>query len=132
MSKTTQMNSEIFQINLEKTLKEIMVAKGLQSDEIRFVIVPVEEKGKMLDGSDEMMKRLVLTKENTGNKQLVLKDVVDVLGGLFPKAPIWINVSFLEMNGEKAIFKLETSLRFRKPTLLRNAETGHAPFKAIT
>ncbi|EAC3025299.1 TPA: hypothetical protein H1600_002722 [Listeria monocytogenes] len=132
MSKTTQMNSEIFQINLEKTLKEIMVAKGLQSDETRFVIVPVEEKGKMLDGSDEMMKRLVLTKENIGNKQLVLKDVVDVLGGLFPKAPIWINVSFLEMNGEKAIFKLETSLRFRKPTLLRNAETGHAPFKAIT
>ncbi|EAC3110124.1 hypothetical protein E3303_11760 [Listeria monocytogenes] len=132
MSKTTQMNSEIFQINLEKTLKEIMVAKGLQSDEIRFVIVPVEEKGKMLDGSDEMMKRLVLTKENIGNKQLVLKDVVDVLGGLFPKAPIWINVSFLEINGEKAIFKLETSLRFRKPTLLRNAETGHAPFKAIT
>ncbi|EJP1881537.1 hypothetical protein NUZ22_002781, partial [Listeria monocytogenes] len=129
MSKTTQMNSEIFQINLEKTLKEIMVAKGLQSDETRFVIVPVEEKGKMLDGSDEMMKRLVLTKENIGNKQLVLKDVVDVLGGLFPKAPIWINVSFLEMNGEKAIFKLETSLRFRKPTLLRNAETGHAPFK---
>ncbi|MBC1405515.1 hypothetical protein IBB74_13795 [Listeria welshimeri] len=132
MSKTTQMNSEIFQINLEKTLKEIMVAKGLQSDEIRFVIVPVEEKGKMLDSSDEMMKRLVLTKENIGNKQLVLKDVVDVLGGLFPKAPIWINVSFIEMNGEKAIFKLETSLRFRKPTLLRNAETGHAPFKAIT
>lgn len=132
MSKTTQMNSEIFQINLEKTLKEIMVAKGLQSDEIRFVIVPVEEKGKMLDGSDEMMKRLVLTKENIGNKQLVLKDVVDVLGGLFPKAPIWINVSFLEMNGEKAIFKLETSLRFRKPTLLRNSETGHTPFKAIT
>ncbi|MBC1462159.1 hypothetical protein HB792_14270 [Listeria welshimeri] len=132
MSKTTQMNSEIFQINLEKTLKEIMVVKGLQSDEIRFMIVPVEEKGKMLDSSDEMMKRLVLTKENIGNKQLVLKDVVDVLGGLFPKAPIWINVSFIEMNGEKAIFKLETSLRFRKPTLLRNAETGHAPFKAIT
>ncbi|MBC2119940.1 hypothetical protein [Listeria marthii] len=132
MNKQTQMNRGIFQINLEKTLKEIMVAKGLQNGEIRFVIVPVEEKGKLLDGSDEMMKRLVLTKENIGNKQLVLNDVVDVLGGLFPKAPIWINVSFLEMNGEKAIFKLETSLRFRKPTLLRNAETGHAPFKAIT
>ncbi|MDT0000734.1 hypothetical protein QJV15_07645 [Listeria cossartiae subsp. cayugensis] len=132
MNKQTQMNREIFQINLGKTLKEIMVAKGLQNGEIRFVIVPVEEKGKMLDGSDEMMKRLVLTKENIGNKQLVLNDVVDVLGGLFPKAPIWINVSFLEVNGEKAIFKLETSLRFRKPTLLRNAETRHAPFKAIT
>ncbi|MBC1416775.1 hypothetical protein HB822_11290 [Listeria innocua] len=78
-----------------------------------------------------MMKRLVLTKENISNKQLVLKEVVDVLGGLLPKSPIWINVSFLEMNGEKAIFKLETSLRFRKPTLLRNAETGHVPYKAI-
>lgn len=132
MSKITQMNSEIFQMNLEKTLKEIMVSKELQSNEVRFVIVSVEEKGKMLDGSDEMMKRLVLTKENIGNKQLVIKDVVDVLGGLFPKAPIWINVSFLEMNGEKAVFKLETSMRFRKPTLLRNAETGHAPFKART
>ncbi|MBC2039113.1 hypothetical protein [Listeria marthii] len=131
MNKQTQMNRGIFQINLEKTLKEIMVAKGLQNGEIRFVIVPVEEKGKLLDGSDEMMKRLVLTKENIGNKQLVLNDVVDVLGGLLSKAPIWINVSFLEMNGEIAIFKLETSLRFRKPTLLRNAETGHAPFKAI-
>lgn len=52
-----------------------MATKEIQSDEIRFVIVPVEEK---------------------------------------------------------AIFKLETSLRFRKPTLLRNVETGHAPFKAIT
>ncbi|EQA3617235.1 hypothetical protein ACX1RF_001827 [Listeria monocytogenes] len=62
-------------MNLEKTLKEIMVTKEIQSDEIRFVIVPVEEK---------------------------------------------------------AIFKLEISLRFRKPTLLRNAEIGHARFKAIT
>ncbi|EQC0912667.1 hypothetical protein ACY2FL_001276 [Listeria monocytogenes] len=62
-------------MNLEKTLKEIMATKEIQSDEIRFVIVPVEEK---------------------------------------------------------AIFKLEISLHFRKPTLLRNAETGHAPFKAIT
>ncbi|ENZ3931387.1 TPA: hypothetical protein ACSZAV_08630 [Listeria monocytogenes] len=62
-------------MNLEKTLKEIMATKEIQSDEIRFVKVPVEEK---------------------------------------------------------AIFKLEISLRFRKPTLLRNAETGHAPFKAIT
>ncbi|MBC1737725.1 hypothetical protein HB984_09800 [Listeria seeligeri] len=55
MSKITQMNSEIFQMNLEKILKEIMVSKELQSNEVRFVIVSVEEKGKMLDGSDEMI-----------------------------------------------------------------------------
>lgn len=29
------------------------------------------------------------------------------------------------------IFKLQCSLRFRKPSLLGNAETGYAPFKEI-
>lgn len=74
---------------------------------------------------------MVLTEENVGGKQLEINDTVDVLGGVFPKAPLWINVSFLEIIDEIAIFKLDTSLRFRKPTLLQNIETGHAPFKAV-
>ncbi|MBY0204564.1 hypothetical protein [Paenibacillus cucumis (ex Kampfer et al. 2016)] len=125
------MNEEIFSTNLSKAVDKIKKAKNISSDIIKFIIEPVEEQGKMLDGGDEMMKRLVLSKENIGGKKLLLEDVVGVLGGLFPKAPIWINVSFIEIEGDTAIFKLETSLRFRKPTLLRNAETGHAPFKAI-
>ncbi|MBC1416774.1 hypothetical protein HB822_11285 [Listeria innocua] len=44
MNKTAQMNSGIFQINLEETLKEIVTTKVIQSDENRFVIVPVDEK----------------------------------------------------------------------------------------
>ena len=125
------MNEEIFSTNLSKAVDKIKKAKNITSDIVKFIIEPVEEQGKMLDGGDEMMKRLVLSKENVGGKKLLLEDVVGVLGGLFPKAPIWINVSFIEIEGDTAIFKLETSLRFRKPTLLRNAETGHAPFKAI-
>ncbi|MCL6663553.1 hypothetical protein PAEN_26295 [Paenibacillus amylolyticus] len=128
---TTQMNEVIFSTNLSKAVDKIKKAKNITSDIVKFIIEPVEEQGKMLDGGDEMMKRLVLSKENVGGKKLLLEDVVGVLGGLFPKAPIWINVSFIEIEGDTAIFKLETSLRFRKPTLLRNAETGHAPFKAI-
>ncbi|SHN82372.1 hypothetical protein SAMN04487896_5032 [Paenibacillus sp. ov031] len=127
----TQMNEEIFSTNLSKAVDEIKQARNISRDIVKFVIEPVEERGKMLDGGDEMMKRLVLSKENIGGKKLLLEDVVGVLGGLFPKAPIWINVSFVEIEGDAAIFKLETSLRFRKPTLLRNAETGHAPFNAI-
>ncbi|WP_072735397.1 hypothetical protein [Paenibacillus sp. ov031] len=125
------MNEEIFSTNLSKAVDEIKQARNISRDIVKFVIEPVEERGKMLDGGDEMMKRLVLSKENIGGKKLLLEDVVGVLGGLFPKAPIWINVSFVEIEGDAAIFKLETSLRFRKPTLLRNAETGHAPFNAI-
>lgn len=127
----TQMNEEIFSTNLSKAVDKIKKAKNITSDIVKFIIEPVEEQGKMLDGGDEMLKRLVLSKENVGGKKLLLEDVVGVLGGLFPKAPIWINISFIEIEGDTAIFKLETSLRFRKPTLLRNAETGHAPFKAI-
>lgn len=125
------MNEEIFSTNLSKAVDKIKETKNISSDIVKFIIEPVEEHGKMLDGSDEMMKRLVLSKENIGGKKLLLEDVVGVLGGLFPKAPLWVNVSFMEMEGDTAIFKLETSLRFRKPTLLRNAETGHAPFNAI-
>nr|WP_027084143.1 hypothetical protein [Cohnella panacarvi] len=128
---TTQMNEEIFSTNLFKVVEKIKSARNISSNTVKFVIEPVEERGKMLDGGDEMMKRLVLSKENIGGKKLLLEEAVGVLGGLFPKAPIWINVSFMEMEGDTAIFKLETSLRFRKPTLLRNAETGHAPFNAI-
>ncbi|MDP9699631.1 hypothetical protein [Paenibacillus polysaccharolyticus] len=127
----TQMNEEIFSTNLSKAVDTIRKTTNISSDIVKFVIELVEEEGKMLDGSDEMMRHPVLSTENIGGKKLWLKDVVGVLGGLFPKAPIWINVSFVEMDGDTAIFKLETSLRFRKKSLLRNTETGHAPFKAI-
>lgn len=131
MIKVTQMNEEIFSTNLSKAVNMIKEARRISSETVKFVIEPIEEHGKMLDGSDEMMKRLILSKENIGGKKLLVEDVVRVLGGLFPKAPVWINISFMEMEGDIAIFKLETSLRFRKPTLLRNAETGHAPFNVI-
>ncbi|WP_342560591.1 hypothetical protein NSQ95_07350 [Psychrobacillus sp. FSL W7-1457] len=131
MTKVTQMNKEIFSTNLSKAVDKIKEVRKISSDIIKFVIEPVEEHGKILDGGDEMMKRLVLSKENIGGKRLLIEDAVGVLGGLFPKAPMWINISFMEMEGDIAIFKLETSLRFRKPTLLRNAETGHAPFNVI-
>ncbi|MBC1502179.1 hypothetical protein HB943_16380 [Listeria weihenstephanensis] len=131
MDKITQMNEEIFAENLLRATDELKEKMGIQSTVNKFIIEPVEEEGKMLDGGDEMMKRLVLTKENIGAKKLSVKDVVGVLGGLFPRAPIWINISFVEVEEEVAIFRLDTSLRFRKPTLLRNSESGHAPFKVI-
>lgn len=73
-----------------------------------------------------------LSEKNVGSRLLSLEETVRLLGCEVPFVPIWINVSFLESNETDTIFKLETSLRFRKPSLLRNVETGHAPFKAIT
>ncbi|EEQ0063433.1 hypothetical protein HCU38_003049, partial [Listeria monocytogenes] len=80
MSKVTQMNKQIFKNNLQKTVDEIKQSKNINSLKDRFVIVPIEESGKILDSTDEMMKRMVLTEENIGGKQLGINDTVDVLG----------------------------------------------------
>jgi len=126
-----QMNKEIFRVNLLKTIKEISKKKGLIFTDSRFVIEPVKENDKPLNGADDMMRLNILSEENIGNKRLTLNNTVNILCGLQPLVPIWIDVLFIEINENTAIFKLRCSLRFRKPTLLRNAETGHAPFKAI-
>ncbi|MFI8712831.1 hypothetical protein [Brevibacillus sp. HB2.2] len=131
MEEIKQMNKDIFRENLLKTIEEISKKKRLIFNDCKFVIEPVKEKDKPLNGADDMMRLNILSKENIGNKQLTLDNTVNLLCGLQPLVPIWIDVLFVEMNENAAIFKLRCSLRFRKPTLLRNAETGHAPFKAI-
>lgn len=125
------MNKEIFRGNLLKTIEEFSKKGGVTFTDCRFVIEPVKEKDKPLNGADDMMRLNILSEDNIGNKQLTLNNTVNILCGLQPLVPIWIDVLFVEMNENTAIFKLRSSLRFRKPTLLRNVETGHAPFKSI-
>ncbi|MBC1457120.1 hypothetical protein [Listeria newyorkensis] len=129
MDKLTQMNKEILEENLLKTIDEIKEEASISFEECRFIIEPVLEKDKPLTSEDNFMRLNIFSEENIGNKKISLKQTIGVLGGLEPLVPIWINVSFLEMDGDVAVFKLESSLRFRKPTLLRNVDTGHAPFK---
>jgi len=131
LEEVTQMNKDVFRENLLKTIEEISNKKGITFTDIKFVIEPVKEKDKPLNGADEMMRLNILSDDNIGNKKLSLDNTVNILCGLQPLVPIWIDVHFADMSEYTAIFKLRCSLRFRKPTLLRNAETGHAPFKAI-
>lgn len=125
------MNKEIFKENLLKTIQEISNRKGLQFNDYRFIIEPVRERDKPLNSADDMMRLNILSEDNIGGKKLPLVNAVNILCGLEPMVPIWINVIFVGFDEAIAIFKLKCSLRFRKPTLLRNVETGHAPFKAI-
>ncbi len=48
-----------------------------------------------------------------------------------PFVPSGIHVSFLEMIDDVYVFRLETTGRVTKPSLLKYAETGHPPFKAL-
>ncbi|PYY29087.1 Uncharacterized protein PIL02S_02026 [Paenibacillus illinoisensis] len=131
MEQIKQMNKEIFKENLLKTIQEISNRKGLQFNDYRFIIEPVRERDKPLNSADDMMRLNILSQDNIGGKKLPLVNAVNILCGLEPMVPIWINVIFVGFDEAIAIFKLQCSLRFRKPTLLRNVETGHAPFKAI-
>ncbi|KQY79896.1 hypothetical protein ASD24_18300 [Paenibacillus sp. Root52] len=131
MARVTQMNKDIFTVNLESAIKEIQDNEELHYEEVAFIVEAVEEPGKPLDGADDMMRLWILAKKNVEGRQFSLQNAVDLLAWKAPFVPIWIDVSFVKMDEAKAIFKLKSSLRLRKPTLLRNADTGHAPFRAV-
>ncbi|MEK4429116.1 hypothetical protein MHB54_07635 [Paenibacillus sp. FSL M7-0802] len=131
MENITQMNKQLFRENLLKTVDEIRIQKELINQEIRFIVEPVEERSKNLNSTDEWIKLTLLSKENTNGRYLELEEVIKLLTGLIPLVPIWLNISFEEIKDDVAIFKIQTSLRFRKPSILQNQETGHPPFKAV-
>ncbi len=131
MEKVREMNKAIFYENLMMTIHEIMDIKNVDESKIRFKIVPVYEKEKSFSGMDDSMRLVALSEKNVGNRLLTVEETVKLVACNSPFVPIWINISLNEIKGEKLVFNFETSLRFRKPSLLRNAETGHPPFKAI-
>ena len=131
MEKLREMNKSIFLVNLMLTINEIIDNKKIDEKNIRFKIIPVYEKDKSFNGTDDLMRLVALSEKNVGNRKLTVDETVNLVACKSPLVPIWINISFNRMEEEKFIFNFETSLRFRKPSLLRNAETGHAPFKAI-
>ncbi len=131
MEKLREMNKSIFHDNLMLTINEIIDNKKIDEKNIRFKIIPVYEKDKSFNGTDDLMRLVALSEKNVGNRKLTVDEIVNLVACKSPLVPIWINISFNRMEEEKFIFNFETSLRFRKPSLLRNAETGHAPFKAI-
>lgn len=132
MEKVREMNQCIFHNNLIMTIYEIMGIENVDESKVRFKIFPVYEKGKSFNGTDNVMRLVVLSEKNIGNRLLTVEETVKLVACNSPLVPIWINVSLNRVDEEKIIFNFETSLRFRKPSLLRNAETGHPPFKAIT
>lgn len=131
MVKLKEMNKTIFYDNLIMTINEIVENKKIVDENLRFKIIPIYENGKTFNGLDNQMRLIALSEKNVGNRLLTIEETVNLVSCKSPFVPIWINISLNEISGERMIFNFETSLRFRKPSLLRNQETGHPPFKAI-
>lgn len=98
---TKEMNKKIFLKNLQDTVDEIILQKNINPSRCRFKINPIIEQGK------------------------------PVLAVFHPFVPIWIDVKLDRYTDGEAEFQLDCSLRLRKPSLLRNQESGHPPFRAV-
>ena len=131
MIKLKEMNKSIFYDNLMLTINEIMGDMRLDDRNLRFKIMPVYEKDRSFNGLDNQMRLIALSEKNVGNRLLTVEETVNLAACQTTFVPIWINISLNEMSEHQIIFNFETSLRFRKPSQLRNVETGHPPFKAI-
>ncbi|WP_143320479.1 hypothetical protein [Clostridium sp. HBUAS56010] len=127
-----EMSKEIFSQFLDLTLEEIKHNEGIDTDNYFFIITPIFEEGKVLQGKDEVMRLNILNKEHITGRFFSKKDVVSMLTFFSPFVPIWIDVETVSSNKEQVVFELKCSLRIRKPSLLRNQESGHPPFRAIT
>ncbi len=126
-----EMNKEIFSRYLDLTLEEIKQNEGIKSDNYTFIITPILEAGKMLQGKDEVMRLNILNKEHITGRFFSKADVVSMLSFFSPLVPIWIDVETFSSDKEQVVFELRCSMRMRKPSLLRNQESGHPPFRAI-
>ena len=128
MKAVREMNKEIFRNNLLMAIREIT---NIDEEKIKLRIVPVFEQQKPHTAVDDSMRLVALSNKNIGNRFLSVEETVNLVACQSPLVPVWINVSFECVEGNEIVLKFETSLRFRKPSLLKNAETGHPPFKAI-
>lgn len=73
----------------------------------------------------------MLNPNNLDGREFDIDSVIKILGCRVPFCPLWIKVLLKEVRTEAPVIELQTSLRFRKPSLLQNQETGHAPFIAV-
>lgn len=130
MDSIKEMSKEIFRNNLMMSISELMGSEDINEDSIRILITPVYENGKSLTAQDNIMRLILLSDENIKDKKLTVQQTVDLLAGFQPLVPLWIDVSVKQINKDETIILLETSVRCRKPSLLRNVESGHPPFRS--
>ena len=123
-----EMNKTIFKNHLIKAVQELKNQLNIEGVDYKFHITPVLEKNKP---EDEIMRLGILNPKCVNDKFFTIEQVVVKLTSFSPFVPIWINVSYMFSKQDTVFINLDCSLRLRKPSLLRNQETGYAPFKVI-
>lgn len=110
---------------------EINMHQKVNFSKCRFRINPIIERGKSMQAKDEMMRLNIINPNRVRGKTYNADEVVSMLAFFEPLVPIWIDVKLYRYTEEVAEFQLDCSVRLRKPSLLRNQESGHPPFRAV-
>ncbi len=126
-----EMNDKILKKHLLDAVEELKKYNGITGHTYKFYITPIIEERKMMQAKDEFMRLNVLNPKFIKGKVFSEEEVIHILSYFSPLVPIWINISYVKKESDFILMNLECSLRFRKPSLLRNQETGHAPFKVV-
>lgn len=126
------MDLDSFKEYLLKTVDELSFYHNeVLGENSKFIITPIEELGKSLNSTDEYLYRGMLNSNNLDGREFDIDSVTKILGCRVPLCPLWIKVSLKGIWADAPVIELQTSLRFRKPSLLQHQETGHPPFIAV-
>lgn len=132
-----QMSLEDFKENLKNASKDLVLFYKLPINKAIMYEIELDlEKEKKHTSMDEFIYRagladLVSEKEYFSDEE-VSKIFCRPNNLKYPELfPLWIKVSYLYQNDAIIIFKLHSSTRFRKHSLLKNQESGYAPFEAV-
>ena len=127
-----QLTRQQFHKNLLATLEEVVQKDFTRSEgECRFVVVPIDEQNAKHNSLDDYMRLALLNDETIKGRLFDLEGATVFLSGPNSSYPLWVNVLLKNHDTKGYLFELEFSTRFRKPSELKNKETGHPPFKAI-
>ena len=131
MKPIKEMNKQIFHRNMLMAIGEVINSNIIDESKIQVIIKPILEEGKPLNSKDDIMRSILLSDKNIKDRRFNVQQAVELLASLEPFVPIWIDVSLYQIEANMAVILLETSLRCRKPSILRNVESGHPPFRSI-
>jgi hypothetical protein len=97
----------------------------------KLLIVPVYEAGANYSSTDDYLRLTLLSEQTIISRLFDSQEAATFLSGPNSSYPLWIEVAPKEDTAEYALFELKISMRFRKPSELRNKETGHPPFRVV-
>jgi hypothetical protein len=97
----------------------------------KLVIMPVYEANAKHSSTDDYLRLTLLSEQHIAGRLFDSEEAATFLSGPNSSYPLWIEVAPKEDTAEYALFELKISMRFRKPSELRNKETGHPPFRVV-